>query len=328
MSTQRNVEKPITDPGGRVADGDTYDRLLSGIPVSERRVQLAGIATAVLEGGVGPPVVLLHGPGGFGAHWLRVIPALVATHRVIAPDLPGHGRSEPPDGQLDADRVFRWLAQLIEHTCTAPPMLVGHLVGGAIAARFASHHGALLSRLTLVDTFGLAPFEPTPTFGLAMQEYLAQPTADTHDRFWQHCSFDLTRLRQQMGERWEPFEAYNLDRARTPRVQAAMGALMGLFGVSEIPPAELARIAVPTSLIWGRHDLATPLRVAEAASARHGWPLHVIDNAADDPTVDQPDAFLLALRTATGSSGPVGRSQPHQFANQRTASRPRPLEET
>jgi pimeloyl-ACP methyl ester carboxylesterase len=107
-----------------------------------------------------------------------------------------------------------------------------------------------------------------------------------------------------------------------------MGALMGLFGISEIPAAQLARIAVPTSLIWGRHDLATPLRVAEAASARHGWPLHVIDNAADDPTVDQPDAFLLALRTATGSSGPVGGSQPHLFANQRPAARPRPLEET
>jgi pimeloyl-ACP methyl ester carboxylesterase len=50
-----------------------------------------------------------------------------------------------------------------------------------------------------------------------------------------------------------------------------------------------------SAVIWGRHDLATPLRIAEAASARYGWPLHVIEEAADDPTIDQPEAFLRAL---------------------------------
>ena len=69
-----------------------------------------------------------------------------------------------------------------------------------------------------------------------------------------------------------------------------------------IPPAELARIAVPTTLIWGRHDLATPLSVAEAASARYGWPLHVIEDAADDPPIEQPEAFLE--RCAPRSAAP------------------------
>jgi pimeloyl-ACP methyl ester carboxylesterase len=62
-----------------------------------------------------------------------------------------------------------------------------------------------------------------------------------------------------------------------------------------ISPAELERIAVPTALIWGRHDLATPLHVAEAASKRYGWPLRVIDGAADDPPIEQPQAFLIAF---------------------------------
>jgi pimeloyl-ACP methyl ester carboxylesterase len=65
-----------------------------------------------------------------------------------------------------------------------------------------------------------------------------------------------------------------------------------------IPPAELSRIAVPTTLIWGRHDMATPLQVAEEASVRYGWPLHVIEDAADDPPIEQPEAFLRALHTA------------------------------
>ena len=69
-----------------------------------------------------------------------------------------------------------------------------------------------------------------------------------------------------------------------------------------IPAQDLARITVPTTLIWGRHDRANRLRIAAAASERFGWPLHVIDDAADDPGRDQPEAFLRALRTAIGGS--------------------------
>src|SRR5688500_17215943 len=75
------------------------------LPVTERRYDPAGIPTVVLEGGEGPPVVLLHGPGEFSALWGRVVPQLAETHRVVVPDLPGHGASGiPPDGPLDAER--------------------------------------------------------------------------------------------------------------------------------------------------------------------------------------------------------------------------------
>ena len=99
---------------------------------------------------------------------MGVIPGLVATHRVIAPDLPGHGASEVADGPLDAERVLAWLGELIERTCTSPPALVGQMLGGAIAARFASDRGDRLSRLVLVDTLGLSAFQPAPEFGLAL----------------------------------------------------------------------------------------------------------------------------------------------------------------
>jgi len=285
------------------AGGSKYrERLLAGIPVTEHRLQLAGVSTAVLEGGAGPPVVLLHGQGAFAAKWMRVIPGLVRTHRVIAPDLPGHGTSEVTDGPLDADRVFAWLGELLERTCPSPPALVGHGLGGAIGARFASDHGDRLTRLVLVDAFGLGRFRPSPSFALALIPFLARPTERTHNRLWRRCAFDLDGLRQQMGEPWEPFAAYNLDRARTPSVKAALRILMRQFGVPAIPPADLARIAVLTTLIWGRHDLATRLRIAEAASVRYGWPLHVIENAANDPPIEQPEAFLEALRAALGTS--------------------------
>ncbi len=274
-------------------------RLLAGLPVTERKLNLAGISTAMLEGGDGPPVVLLHGPGEFGGKWMRVIPGLVTTHRVIAPDLPAHGASETPEGPLDADRVLAWLDELIDHTCPSPPTLVGHVLGGAIAARFAGEQGDRLSRLVLVDSLGLARFRPAPRFAATLIGFQIRPTEGTYNRFMRQCSYDLDGLRGEMGERWEPFVSYNLDRARAPSAKAAGRMLRGL-GIPRIPDEDLARIAVPTDLIWGRQDRANRLRIAEAASARYGWPLHVIEDCADDPPRDQPEEFLQALHVALG----------------------------
>jgi pimeloyl-ACP methyl ester carboxylesterase len=275
---------------------DARERLLSEIPIPERAIELAGISTTLLEGGSGAPVVLLHGPGAFAGHWMHVLPDLVATHRVVAPDLPGHG-SSVASVALGADRVLAWLGELIDRTCPEPPTLVGHALGGAIAARFACEHGDRIERLVLVDSLGLTDFEPAPAFGRALHEYVVEPTAATHDALWGYCAADLGRLRERMGETWEPFRAYNVDRARTPSVSAALDALMEAF-LPAIPPEELARIPAPTTLIWGRDDLATPLQVAEAASTRYGWQLQVIEDCADDPAIEQPEAFMAALRAS------------------------------
>jgi len=276
-------------------------RLLATMPVKERRLKLAGISTAVLEGGNGAPIVLLHGPGEYAAKWMRVIPDLVMTHHVIAPDLPGHGASRTPDGLLDADQVSAWLGELIDHTCPRPPVLVGQILGGAIAVRFAIKHSGRLGQLVLVDALGLAPFQPTPEFGIALTDFMTRPTGDTHDRLWRRCAFDLDSLRERMGESWEWLKAYNLDRARATNLHAAQHSLMTQFGLPAIPPADLLRIKVRTTLIWGRHDLATQLSIAEAASARYGWALQVIEEAADDPPIEQPEAFLKALRSTLGN---------------------------
>jgi pimeloyl-ACP methyl ester carboxylesterase len=93
-------------------------------------------------------------------------------------------------------------------------------------------------------------------------------------------------------------KAYNLDRAENRSVSASLQALMEQFGFSAIPEEAVARIAVPTSLIWGRHDSIVPLSVGQSASARYGWPLQVIENAGNEPAIEQPQAFLRALRTA------------------------------
>jgi pimeloyl-ACP methyl ester carboxylesterase len=275
------------------------ERLLAGVPIAERRVEAAGISTAVLEGGEGPPLVLLHGPGESAVKWMRIVPGLVGTHRVIAPDLPAHGASEKPEETPGADRALAWLAELIERTCPSPPALIGHVLGGAIAARFAIEQPDRLSRLVLVDSLGLARFRPAPRFALTMLGFLARPTERSYDRFMRQCSYDLDGLREGLGDRWEPFVDYNLESARSSAAKTA-GRMMRRIGLPRIPAAALARISVPTTLIWGRQDRANKLRVAERASARYGWPLRVIEDCADDPARDRPEAFLRALRPALG----------------------------
>jgi pimeloyl-ACP methyl ester carboxylesterase len=275
------------------------EALLAGLPVGERRLRLAGVSTAVLEGGSavdGPPMVLLHGPGEFAATWLPVLPRLARAHHVIVPDLPGHGASRIDEGPLDAGRVLDWLDELIEQTCAAPPVLVGRTIGGAIAARFAAGNRHRLAALVLVDTLGLAAFEPAPRFAIALHRFLGSPTPRSYERLMEFCAFDLDRVREHLGLRWDPFAAYAVELAGDDHVQAAFGSLIGQFGAAPIPPEHLARIDVPTTLIWGRHDIATPLRVAEAASARYGWPLRVVEDAGDDPALDQPHAFVDALQ--------------------------------
>lgn len=279
-------------------------QLLATLPVEERRLDLAGISTSLLVGGRGVPIVLLHGPGEFAAKWLRVIPELVESHQVVAPDLPAHGASEVTDPAPDEQRLLEWLDALIDRTCPARPTLVGHVLGGAIAARYAVERSDRLRNLVLVDTLGLARFRPAPAFAAGLIGFQARPSERSYNRFMRQCSRDLEGLRDEMGELWEPFVAYNLDTANGPGARA-IGRLLRRVGLPRIPAAELERITAPTSLIWGRQDRANRLRIAEAASARFGWPLHVIDDCADDPARDRPQAFLEALRKTIGESAEV-----------------------
>jgi len=276
--------------------------LTSDLPVTERRLDLAGISTPVLEGGDGPPLLALHGPGEFAPRWRRVVPALAATHRLVIPDLPGHGESDAGDVDLTAARVMEWLGAVIDGTCSGRPVLVGHLLGGAIAARFAAAHPDRIDRLVLVDSLGLASFRPSIPFALRLVGFMIRPTERSYHRFMAHCEHDRDRLAEDMGESWDLVRDYSLELARDSATKAAMRTLMSRVGVPPIPAEDLAGIEVPTTLIWGRHNKALRLAIAEDASERYGWPLHVIEGTADDAPMERPAEFVAALRRALGPS--------------------------
>lgn len=298
MSSQRQA---LTRNPHPVGEGPR-ERLLATLPVTPRRTSIAGVPTTLLEGGHGPPVVFVQAEHALV--WLRVIPDLVKTRRVIVPDLPGLGESDLPAGRYDIEATRGWLAALIDEACETQPVLAGKGPAGALAAHFAATDSDRLAGLVLIDAHGLARFRPPAGMALSYLMVMMRPTQERVERsLGAYCFTDLQRVRADLGEQWEWFSAYTVDYFRTPRVKKAMRTLMPRLG-KPIASEDLARISVPTTLIWGREDLAMPLAAAEAASARYGWPLHVIDDARDDPALEQPDAFLNALRTALDSLDP------------------------
>ena len=281
-----------------LSETEMRERLLKDLPVTERRLDLAGVPTSLVEGGEGPPLVLLHGQGGFAAMWGRVIPHLVGGHRVVAPDLPGLGRSEVWAGNLDARAMVAWLGELIEQTCAEPPILVGHSLGGSFAAHFAIEHGDQLRGIVLVDSGSLGPFRPAPGALAALVRYIRRPSPANYERFSRQVFFDPDRVRTEGGERWETLQAYHIDRTTQPSVRAANRQLLRRIGVRRIPPDQLRKIGVPVALIWGRNDRIMRFRIAEEASAHFGWPLYPIDDCGHVSSVECPDAFLDALQAA------------------------------
>lgn len=295
MATRQNTDDPMVRADRLAA------ALHEGMPVTERQLELAGVSTSFLEGGLGSPIVLLHGQGGFKEMWGGLIPQLVGTHRVVAPDLPGLGRSQVRTATLNISGMVAWLGELIAQTCAEPPTLVGTSLGGTFAARFAIEHGDRVRRIVLVDSGSLGRFRPALGVLAALIRYVRNPTPDTYDRFQRQVLFDPERVRAQRGERAAAFRAYHIDRTSQPSVRAANRELLRRIGVRQIPADQLAKVSVPVALIWGRNDRVMRFRIAEKASARFGWPLYAIENAGHAALLERPDAFIDALRSAMGA---------------------------
>jgi pimeloyl-ACP methyl ester carboxylesterase len=117
------------------------------------RVGALNIHCVVWGRGNDPIAVLLHGNGGHAHWWDSLLPALVPGHQVIAPDLRGHGKSEwpePPCYRLDDFAAD--LMGLLVHLAPEPVVLVGHSMGGRVAAWCAAHYPERFRRLALLDT--------------------------------------------------------------------------------------------------------------------------------------------------------------------------------
>jgi pimeloyl-ACP methyl ester carboxylesterase len=284
------------DSRGTVDPDRLAARLIEGVPVTPRRIDVASVSTPLLEGGEGPPIVLVHGQGGFAEIMGGLIRLVVDRYRVVVPDLPGMGRSEIRSGSLDGPRVVGWLGELIGKTCDQPPIVVGVSMGGSIALRLAVERGGDISKLVLVDSGSLGPFRPPPSLLFALIRFIKKPDRAGAARMQRQIFLDADRVRAQMGVRLEALEDYQIDRTKQPSVNAANRTLLRKIGTKQVPDEQLRRIAVPVGMIWRRRDRVMPFKYAERASATFGWALYPIEDAGHLPFVEQPAAFDAALR--------------------------------
>jgi len=121
-----------------------------------RHVHTADVAGSRLHyvdygdaGADGLVFVLAHGLGGRWQHWSENIPELAEHGRVIAVDLPGFGRSGPPQGGYSIDGFADAIAALLEQLDLPRVVFVGHSIGGLLAVRFANRHPGLVDAIVL-----------------------------------------------------------------------------------------------------------------------------------------------------------------------------------
>ncbi|MBW3662434.1 MAG: alpha/beta hydrolase [Actinobacteria bacterium] len=120
------------------------------------RTTLSGRAAFYGEVGEGPPVVFLHGWGLTARAYAAALPTIArAGARVIAPALPGFGRSDELDGELTWRRLAAWIDRLLDHAgVDEPAFLIGHSFGGGVATMTAWHHPDRARSLVLVNSVG------------------------------------------------------------------------------------------------------------------------------------------------------------------------------
>jgi abhydrolase domain-containing protein 6 len=285
------------DPARLIRAEYARQRIACGFERRVARVDGVRWCYAVREGAdaAAPALVMLHGYTGSKENWYRLCSLLPRRYRLLAPDLPGWGESERVDGAdygfaAQADRVAAFLAEVAR----GPVVLLGHSMGGGIAALVAARHPDRVARLVLLDAAGVEFAENA--FGRAVLEggnpFGVDDTAAL-DRY-------LSTLFHERDARpalpWPGSWAYVAHRRREAAFEAAVLERIGRSDERFLPGEEAARIRQPTLLLWGAHDQvidpsAMALYAGRIAGARTG----LLERSGHMTLMEEPRAIADAV---------------------------------
>jgi pimeloyl-ACP methyl ester carboxylesterase len=152
------------------------------------------------EAGRGPAILLLHGGGGTHHDWAQLFPLLVGRHRVIAPDLPGSGQSDPPREGYVRTTMGRAIVEFLKGLGEERVAVVTHGLGAFLAVEVAAATPYVVERLVLVSPTigGLEGTERRLTVEEALAESRVYGTGSPPDSLEQVAT---TFLRTDEGRR-------------------------------------------------------------------------------------------------------------------------------
>ncbi|MCP3421842.1 alpha/beta fold hydrolase [Nocardioides pinisoli] len=262
--------------------------------VERRSVEVAGSPVHVMETGTGPAVLLLHGSGpgttGAGA-WTTTARALAASHRVVAPDQAGFGRTPLPPGTSGGRQVWtEQAAGLMDALGETSYAVVGHSMGGAVALALAAARPHQVTRVVAVASMG-APGAPL--------------SADLN-AVWSAVPGEAGA--RDMLRRLVLDQSLVTDEAVATRAEAMRAGAQAFATMFPAPRTRwvddltlsattLAAVRAPVLLVHGAQDRLTPLRTAALPLLEHvrDVRLHVLGRCGHAPPVEHPAAFQELL---------------------------------
>jgi abhydrolase domain-containing protein 6 len=252
-----------------------------------------------------PTLVFVHGFTGSKENWYPVARALDGRYRLVIPDLPGWGESQrlPRENYGFLAQSERLAAFIHSVSLGKPVVLVGHSMGGGIAALVAAGHPERVSRIALLDAAGVR-FRDN-VFG---EQVLAghNPFA-VHDR----ASLDtyLATVFHRASARpsipWPADRAYVARRIHDADFEQSVLDRIGRGPERFLPGDEAARIRQPALLLWCRQDKvidpsALALYAARIPQARRV----LLDDCGHMSLVERPDDVAAALETLVEQGRP------------------------
>jgi len=216
--------------------------------------------------------------------WARLAPLLGRDRRILMPDLAGFGRVPIPPEGMRFSALGRYFAGFLDALGVERVALAGNSLGGAVAIHYAAAHPDRVTHLFLLDSVAYIDtpppyFEPTTR---ALARELVAASAGLRRRVPAFILDDLIRRAQEPARR----------------------AYLASSEPTDVS-ADLARIAVPTTLIWGAHDQLVPVAVGEPIrDAIPGSELIVLPDAGHIPQAEAPRAVATIIRERLGD-GPL-----------------------
>lgn len=202
-------------------------------------------------GQTGQPIVLIHGFGLDRNIWRDVASRYLANHRVILPDVRGHGESEAPKGAYSMTLLAKDIKHLLEFLGVSKAIICGHSMGGYIALAFAENFPERLAGLGLITTRAKSDSED----GRAGRYEMVQKVKEKGSM----------ALAQSLAPQLSQDEAI-ISRAHDMIAQTAPDGIIGaLKGMAERPDRRdlLPKIQVPALVVAGEADQIIDLQDAE-----------------------------------------------------------------